>query len=182
MGWLCWHCLVGRRQQPRRRDVLLRVFHALFAGLEGVGLNAHECAVTLEWLTEDPALEGSKPWTADPLDKTLVRLRTSVADQRPTTWLSAQTAHTIVAVLHEAPASPATTAQDADTLAALVQHLAEWATNPAAVPSSRYGTGWRYRRQLLSLTCHPTVLSRQGGPFHLFQCRVSATGQLVETD
>ncbi|MET8291722.1 hypothetical protein ABZV80_42200 [Streptomyces sp. NPDC005132] len=47
MGWLCWHCLVERRQQPRRRDVLLRVFHALFAGLEGVGLNAHECAVTL---------------------------------------------------------------------------------------------------------------------------------------
>lgn len=182
MGWLCWHCLVERRQQPRRRDVLLRVFHALFAGLEGVGLNAHECAVTLEWLTEDPALEGSKPWTADPLDNTLVRLRTSVADQRQTTWLSAQTAHTIVAVLQEAPASPATTAQDAHTLAALVQHLAEWATNPAAVPSSPYGTGWRYRRQLLSLTCHPTVLSRQGGPFHLFQCRVSATGQLVETD
>ncbi|WP_329296003.1 hypothetical protein [Streptomyces sp. NBC_01455] len=85
-------------------------------------------------------------------------------------------AHTIVAVLQEAPDSPATTAQDGDTLAALVQHLAEWATNPAAVPSSRYGTGWRYRRQLLSLTTHPTVLSRQGGPFHLFQYPVSATG------
>ncbi|MER5436084.1 hypothetical protein [Streptomyces sp. NPDC002588] len=24
MGWLCRHCLVQRRQQPRRRDVLLR--------------------------------------------------------------------------------------------------------------------------------------------------------------
>ncbi|MET8291723.1 hypothetical protein ABZV80_42205 [Streptomyces sp. NPDC005132] len=54
-----------------------------------------------------------------------MRLRSSVADQRPTNWLSAQTAHTIVAVLQEASASPAATAQDADTLAALVQHLAE---------------------------------------------------------
>ncbi|MFE5143775.1 hypothetical protein ACFRDV_40180 [Streptomyces fagopyri] len=39
------HRLVERRQQPRRRDVLLRFFHALFAGKEGVGLNSHECAV-----------------------------------------------------------------------------------------------------------------------------------------
>ncbi|MET8411129.1 hypothetical protein ABZV34_24010 [Streptomyces sp. NPDC005195] len=182
MGWQCWHCLVDRRQQPRRRDVLLRFFHALFAGAEGVGLNAHECAVILQWLTEEPALENCKPWIADPLENTLVRLRASIVDQRPTTWLSAQTAHTIVAVLQEAPAAAATTASDSDTLAALVQHLAEWATNPAAVPSAQYGTGWRYRQKLLSLTTHPTVLSRQGGPFHLFQCRVSATGQLVETD
>lgn len=52
MGWLCWHCLVERRQRPRRRDVLLRVFHALFAG-DGVGLNGHECGVLLDWLTEE---------------------------------------------------------------------------------------------------------------------------------
>lgn len=25
MGWLCWHCLVQRRQHPTRRDLLLRI-------------------------------------------------------------------------------------------------------------------------------------------------------------
>jgi hypothetical protein len=179
MGWLCWHCLVQRRHQPRRRDVLMRVFHALFAG-DGVGLNGIECGVLLEWLTEDPALTDSKPWTADPLENTLVRLRTSVADGKPTTWLSHQTAHTIIAVLQEAPASPATTPQDDEMLAALVQHVAEWATNPADVQSARYGTGWRFRQQVLALTEHPTVLSQLGGPFFLYQCKTTQAGQLVE--
>ncbi|MFF8432473.1 hypothetical protein ACF07Y_46645 [Streptomyces sp. NPDC016566] len=179
MGWLCWHCLVQRRHQPRRRDVLLRVFHALFAG-DGVGLNGIECGVLLAWLTEDPALTNSKPWTADPLDNTLVRLQAGVADGKPTTWLSAQTAHTIVAVLQEAPASSATTGQDSEMLAALVQHLAEWATNPADVQSSRYGTGWRFRQQVLALTEHPTLLSQLGGPYFLYQCKTTQTGQLVE--
>ncbi|MFF2128714.1 hypothetical protein ACFVW1_25650 [Streptomyces olivochromogenes] len=178
-GWLCWHCLVERRQQPRRRDVVLRVFHALFAG-DGVGLNGLECRVLLEWLTEEPELANSKPWTADPLDNTLVRLRSSATDGKPITWLSGQTAHTIVAVLQEAPASPATTAQDDELLSALVQHLAEWATNPADVPRSRYGTGWRFRQQALSLTEHPTVLSQLSGPFFLYQCKTTSTGQLVE--
>ncbi|WP_371643046.1 hypothetical protein [Streptomyces mirabilis] len=44
-------------------------------------------------------------------------------------------------------------------LSALVQHLAEWATNPADVPRSRYGTGRRFRQQTLALIEHPTVLS-----------------------
>ncbi|GGN41107.1 hypothetical protein [Streptomyces fuscichromogenes] len=179
MGWLCWHCLVQRRRQPRRRDVLLRFFHALFAG-DGVGLNGIECGLLLEWLTADPALSNSKPWKADPLENTVVRLRTSAADGKPTTWLSTQTVHTIVAVLREVPASPATTVQDEEALAALVQHLAEWETNPAAVPASRYGTGWCFRRQVLALTEHPTVLSQLGGPFFLYQCKTTQTGQLVE--
>ncbi|MFG2463371.1 hypothetical protein ACGFWE_40850 [Streptomyces sp. NPDC048523] len=182
IGWLCWHCLVQRRQQPRRRDVLLRIFHALFAGVEGVGLNGHECGVLLDWLTGEPALANSKPWTADPLENTLVRLRTSAADANPATWLSAQTAHTIVAVLKEAPDSPDTTTRDGETLEALVQHLAEWETNPAGVRRSQYGTGWRYRQRVLQLTDHPTPLSERGGPFHLFQCRVNPSGQLVETE
>ncbi|MET9386267.1 hypothetical protein ABZY09_35715 [Streptomyces sp. NPDC002928] len=118
--------------------------------------------------------------TADPLENTLVRLRTSLADGKPTTWLSTQTAHTIIAVLQEAPASTATTVQDAELLAALVQHLAEWETNPAAVPSPRYGTGWRFRQQVLALTKHPTVLSQLGGPFFLYQCKTTKTGQPVE--
>ncbi|MFG2858625.1 hypothetical protein ACGFZ9_50270 [Streptomyces mirabilis] len=109
-----------------------------------------------------------------------MRLRADAADGKPTTWLSAQTAHTIVAVLQDAPASPATTAQDGEMLSALVQHLAEWATNPADVPRSRYGTGRRFRQQTLALTEHPTVLSQLRGPFFLFQCKTTSTGQLVE--
>jgi hypothetical protein len=182
IGWLCWHCLVQRRQQPRRGDVLLRIFHALFAGLEGVGLNGHECGVLLNWLTEEPALATSKPWAADPLDNTLTRLRTSAAEANPATWLSAQSAHTIVAVLQEAPASPSATLQGGVMLDALVQHLAEWETNPAGARGAQFGTGWRYRQRVLELTAHPTVLSERGGPFHLFQCRVNPSGQLVETE
>lgn len=86
MGWLCWHCLVQRRHQPTRRD--LRLFHGLFA--DEVGLNGHECGVLLEWLTAAPALPSSKPWAADPLEPTLVRLRTSAAEGKPVTWLSPQ--------------------------------------------------------------------------------------------
>jgi hypothetical protein len=179
MGWLCWHCLVERRQQPRRRDVLLRVFHQLFAD-DGIGLNAYECAVLKAWLTEDPALAQSKPWLSDPLENTLVRLQTSVDEGKPTTWLSAQTAHTIVAVLQEAPASPATTPQDSEMLRALAEHLAEWEMNPPGVQRRKYGTGWRYRQQVLTLTAHPTVLSERGGPFFLYQCRTTSTGALVE--
>ncbi|MFG3517598.1 PHD finger domain-containing protein [Streptomyces bobili] len=179
MGWLCWHCLVHRRQHPRRRDVLLRFFHAMFAG-DGIGLNGHECGVLLDWLTEEPALSSSKPWTADPLENTLVRLRAGATDGKPTTWLSTQTVHTIVAVLQEASASPATTVKDVQVLAAVVQHLAEWATNPADLKPSRYGTGWRFRQQTLASTGHPTVLSQCGGPFFLYQCKITKTGQLVE--
>jgi hypothetical protein len=182
MGWLCWHCLVHRRQQPRRRDVLLRIFHALFAGMEGVGLNGHECGVLLDWLTQEPTLADTKPWKADPLESTLERLQASITEAHPATWLSVPTAHTIVAVLREAPPSPRTTHQDGETLEALVQHLAEWETNPAGVRRAQYGTGWRYRQRVLELTEHPTVLSERGGPFHLFQCRVTPSGQLVEAE
>ncbi len=55
MGRLCRRCLYERRDKPRRRDVLLRILHQLFAGIS-VGLNGFECNVLLAWLTEDPAL------------------------------------------------------------------------------------------------------------------------------
>lgn len=181
MGWLCWNCLVMRRQQPTRRDVLLRFFHGLFAH-DGVGLNGHECRVLLEWLTVDPVLMSSKPWTVDPLKNTLLRLHTSTVEGKPVTWLSPQTTHTIIAVLRE-PASVAhLTAEETSVLSALAQHLAEWETNPESVPHSRYGTGWRYRQRALELTSHPTVLSRLGGPFHLFQCKVTVLGRLRDPD
>ncbi|MEW2132013.1 hypothetical protein [Streptomyces sp. NPDC005435] len=181
MGWLCWHCTVNRRDRPRRRDVLLRLFHGLFAG-DGIGINGHESRVLLEWLTEKPALATSKPWTSDPLDETLARLRTGASERKPIVWLAETTARTIVSVLQE-PASRGTlSAPDDELLSSVVQHLAEWATNPAGVPHSRYGTGHRFRQRVLAVTENPTLLSRSGGPYFLFQCQVTRTGNLVDPD
>ncbi|MGW2841883.1 hypothetical protein ACWCWD_29360 [Streptomyces sp. NPDC001493] len=179
-GWLCWHCLVMRRQQPTRRDLLLRFFHGLFAQ-DGIGLNGHECGVLLRWLNVDPVLRTSKPWADDPLESTLARLETSVAEDKPVTWLSPQTVLTIIAVLQE-PGSAVTLLEPEDqVLTTVTQHLAEWETNSSNV-TSLYGTGWRYRQRTLELTATPTVLSRAGGPFHLFQCKVTATGRLQDPD
>ncbi|MGW0538558.1 hypothetical protein [Streptomyces sp. NPDC003032] len=180
MGWLCWHCLVQRRQQPRRRDVLLRIFHSLMAG-DGVGFNGHECRVLWQWLMEDSDLAARKAWAADPLENTLVRLQATCCQGSPVLWLATQTAYTIVAVLHEA-APDCTPAADSDVLRALVQHIAEWDTNSAQLKRSAYGTGIRYRQQILAATSHPTPLSVPGGPFYLFHCRVTRTGNLVEPE
>jgi hypothetical protein len=174
--------LAQRHRRERAEQPVGAAREGFVAGVEGLGLNGHECGVLLDWLTDEPALANSKPWTADPLENALERLRTSAADANPATWLSAQTAHTIIAVLQEAPDSPSTTPRDAETLEALVQHLAEWETNPAGVRRAQYGTGWRYRERVLQLTAHPTALSERGGPFHLFHCRVNPSGQLVKTE
>ncbi|MFF3730759.1 hypothetical protein ACFYXM_10680 [Streptomyces sp. NPDC002476] len=93
MGWLCAHCLYERREKPRRRDVVLRIFHHLFAS-SAVGLNAYECDVLHAWLTEPPAAAAFPLWQKDPLDTTLVRLATSVMESKATTWIAVPTAHT----------------------------------------------------------------------------------------
>lgn len=162
MGWLCAHCLYTRRQTPRRRDVAMRAFHALFAG-SAVDLNAYECQVLLTWLTEDPACAASSAWHADPLENTLTRMATSVAEKKAATWIAVPTFHTITAVLHQAPSSPA----EQEMLNALAQHLTEWTDNPQGVERRRYGSGPRFRARVLEVTCRPTLLSRQGGPFDL---------------
>ncbi|MFJ9188499.1 hypothetical protein ACIRQO_36285 [Streptomyces anulatus] len=170
MGWLCGHCLYRRREEPRRRDVLLRLHHHLFAG-SAFGLNAYECGVLHTWLTEDTALSGTPAWTADPLEATLARLRTSVQENKGTTWIATPTAHTIAAVLASSPtASPAESA----LLGAITQHIEEWATNPAGVDHHRFGTGPRYRAQVLKTTSRPTQLSARGGPFDLHQAPAGA--------
>jgi hypothetical protein len=168
MGWLCRHCLYERRQGPRRRDVLLRFFHHLFA-LSAVDLNAFECDVLLAWLTEDPAFAASPAWRKDSLEATLVRLRTSVAEHKASTGLAVTTAHTIIAVLRETPDSPAVSAPDRALLDAIAWHLDEWETNPQGVEARRYGTGVRYRTQVMKMTQRPTMLSARGGPFDLHQ-------------
>ncbi|MFI5905421.1 hypothetical protein [Streptomyces cyaneofuscatus] len=170
MGWLCGHCLYQRRETPRRRDVLLRIHHHLFAG-SAVGLNAYECGVLHTWLTEDPALPATPAWVADPLEATLARLRTSVQESKGTTWVATPTARTIAAVLtSSSTASPAESA----LLGAITQHIEEWATNPAGVDHRRFGTGTPYRTQVLRTTPRPTLLSARGGPFDLHQTPASA--------
>ncbi|MFE3770816.1 hypothetical protein [Streptomyces sp. NPDC059122] len=162
MGWLCRHCLYERRDQPRRRDVLLRVFHQLFAG-SAVDLNAFECEVLLVWLTEHPAVADSTPWLKAPLDTTLPRLQTSITEAKARTGIAFPTAVTVIDVLREAPGSPA----ERELLAAIAQHLDEWQHNPQHVEVRRHGTGIPYRRQVLKSTSHPTTLSARGGPFDL---------------
>ena len=38
------------------------------------------------------------------------------------------------------------------------------------------------RKRVLEIIDHATALSERGGPFHLFQCRVGASGQFVEPE
>lgn len=166
MGWLCRHCLYERRESPRRRDVLLRVFHHLFAG-SAVDLNGYECAVLRTWLLEDADISQAASWQHDPLTATLVRLQTSEEEGKAGTWLAFPTACTIIAVLRERSASLACSPADTDLLDAVAQHLHEWETNPQKVEHRRYGSGPAFRAQVLAVTDCPSVLSERGGPFDL---------------
>ncbi|WP_405844827.1 hypothetical protein OG528_38205 [Streptomyces platensis] len=161
MGWLCRHCLYERREKPRRRDVLLRFFHHLFAG-NAVDLNAFECEVLLAWLTEDTAFAASAPWRKDPLETTLARLRTSAAEGKAATALAVTTARTIIAVLRETPVTSTDSPAERDLLYAIAQHLDEWDRNPQGLDARKFGAGLSYRRQALRSTRHATVLSDRG--------------------
>ncbi|MET9568542.1 hypothetical protein ABZY34_05260 [Streptomyces virginiae] len=166
MGWLCQHCLYERRQQPRRRDVLLRIFHHLFAS-SAVDLNAHECAVLRTWIMEDPNLTATAAWQKDPLNATLTRLQTSQEEGKAATWIAFPTALTILALLRErSTSSPAATA-DTELLEVMLHHLDEWETNPQRVSLAKYGRGPAFRAQVLAVTASPSVLSERGGPFDL---------------
>ncbi|MFI8365305.1 hypothetical protein ACIGD1_34775 [Streptomyces sp. NPDC085612] len=164
MGWLCQHCLYERREKPRRRDVLLRMFHHLFAN-SAVDLNAHECAVLRTWLLEDPDIEKTPSWQGDPLTTTVVRLQTSQQEEKATTWIAVPTARTIIHVLHKCAAVPAPA--EAELLTAIVQHLHEWDTNPQGIERRRHGSGPAFHAQVLQTTACPSVLSERGGPFDL---------------
>ncbi|MFJ1958729.1 hypothetical protein ACIOGT_39565 [Streptomyces microflavus] len=161
MSWLCRHCLLDRREQPRRRDLLIRVFHHLLAG-SAVGLNPKECAVLHTWL-DNPAIRQTPAWQRDPLDATTVRLATSVAEDKPTTWIAYPTASTALRAMAAAePDHP-----EARPLQNVLQHVTDWDTNPSGVDTRRYGTGTPYRQQVLRTTPRPTWLSELGGPFFL---------------
>ncbi|UNZ21372.1 hypothetical protein [Streptomyces sp. 891-h] len=173
MGWLCTHCLYLRRARPRLRDVLLRVFHHVFVG-SGIGLNSYECAVMLSSLEEDPAAPRTVAWKSVPLDGVLVRLRTSLREEKHTTWLSMADGLTMVAVLRETAAARSTTEREIELMEAILQHVEEWRANAYKVEARRFDTGPRYRQESLARTTRPTVLSKLGGPFDLHQCAPGA--------
>ncbi|MDI6413141.1 hypothetical protein QLX52_30505 [Streptomyces albus] len=169
MGWLCTQCLYLRRAQPRLRDVLLRIFHHVFVG-SGIGLNCYECAVVLRSIEADLAASNTVAWKIDPLDGVLIRLRTSIREEKHTTWLSVADGLTIVAVLRETIAGRGSGEQEIALLDAIMQHVEEWRTNPYRVEARRFGTGIRYRQETLNRVPRDTVLSALGGPFDLHQC------------
>ncbi|MFZ3562799.1 hypothetical protein [Streptomyces sp. BH055] len=175
LGWLCQHCLVERRHTPRRRDILIRLWHQLLAGC-GTDLNSHECHVLLNWLTPSH-LAATDEWKADPLDATLVRLTTSVHEDKRTTALATTTVHTILAVLSTTDLS----CSEETLLRAMIQHLHAWAVSPTPAQRRRYGTGAAYRAHVLSAAPEPTVLSRGGGPFYLHTAPRPKTESVGET-
>ncbi|MFF3726847.1 hypothetical protein ACFYYM_31275 [Streptomyces erythrochromogenes] len=167
MGWLCQHCLYERREKPRRRDVLLRIFHHLFAS-SAVDLNGYECAVLRAWILENPELTATAAWQRDPLHATLTRLQTSQEEAKAATWIAFPTALTVLALLRErsASSSPSVTT-DTELLDVILQHLDDWEKNPQRVSTARYGRGPAFRAQVLAVTPSPSVLSERGGPFDL---------------
>ncbi|QLE75268.1 hypothetical protein FGW37_30030 [Streptomyces rectiverticillatus] len=114
-----------------------------------------------------PHLPATGPWLADPLHRTLERLRTSVEEGKATTWLASTTAHTIVALLQQADPTPRTSTRDTEMLQAIAQHLDEWQANPKNVEAWKYGAGPRFRAVVLQKATRPTILSVRGGPFDL---------------
>ncbi|OII64375.1 hypothetical protein BJP40_02375 [Streptomyces sp. CC53] len=170
LGWACRHCLYHRRAAPRRIDLVTRIFHDLFAST-GVGLNPIECERLLEWIEDTPDITSTTAWKNDPLDNTLVRMRTSVKEQKLNSWFSVTTGQTLIAALHEATATRPT--REEELLRAVLQHTEEWQTNACGVDTRLYGSGPRYRQAALKQTPHPTVLSRRGGPFYLHQAAVT---------
>ncbi|MEL5957451.1 hypothetical protein AADR41_22275 [Streptomyces sp. CLV115] len=93
-----WAGCCGLSEKPRRRDVVLRIFHHLFAS-SAAGLNSYECDALRTWLTETEVPTASTAWREDPLDTTLVRLETSVTEGKGTKWIAVTTARTIITAL-----------------------------------------------------------------------------------
>ncbi|MFJ3601119.1 hypothetical protein ACIPRU_32150 [Streptomyces sp. NPDC090126] len=93
----------------------------------------------------------------------MVRLATSIAEDKPTTWIAYPT------VLTALTAMAATETEHTETglLQDVLQHVTDWDTNPSGVDTRRYGTGTPYRQQVLGTTARPTWLAELGGPFFL---------------
>ncbi|MEU5980399.1 hypothetical protein [Streptomyces sp. NPDC047315] len=164
LGWLCAHCLYDRRAKPRRLDLLLRLFHHLFAG-GGVRVNAAEAEVLLSWLLTSPAAVLAQP-EAEALPELLATLQRAVEAQDPVTLLPYRGVLAAVDTLHHT-GSAGITEREAVVLDAVVQHLAEWQTNPQRLDSAHYRSRTAWRHAILDQASRPTVLSQRGGPFSI---------------
>ncbi|MFD8609572.1 hypothetical protein [Streptomyces sp. NPDC059631] len=162
LGWLCAHCLYDRRAKPRRLDLLLRLFHQLFAG-DGLHVNAAEAEVLLAWLLTTPAAVLPQA-EQEALPDVFVGLQRAVEAQEPVTPLRYYGALAIIGTLHHAGPVGACE-REAVVLAAVAQHLAEWKANPQRLDPERYLSRRAWRRAIFDRTERPTVLSRRGGPF-----------------
>ncbi|MFJ1756565.1 hypothetical protein [Kitasatospora sp. NPDC088134] len=159
LGWLCGHCLTDRRLKPRRRDLVLRIFHATFLG-SGIRLNMYEAEALAAWLEETAGHSDADqpPACAPEVTGTIARLREVVAAEHGT-MLSLDVAQAIVEQLRTVAAP----ASEQEVLDAVAQHFQEWSSGgPIAV-----GTRWSGRRDILLQTPRPTLLSARGGPFSL---------------
>ncbi|MER5638099.1 hypothetical protein ABT095_14220 [Kitasatospora sp. NPDC002227] len=161
LGWLCGHCLNDRRLKPRRRDLLLRIFHAVFLG-SGIRLNVYEAQVMATWLEETSGqADGQPPAGASELAGITARLREVVAAEHGT-MLSRLAGLSVVQ--HLRADAGATTTLEREFLHAVAQHFQEWSSGGSAAAD---GPLWAGRREILGQTARPTVLSVRGGPFAL---------------
>ncbi|ANW22651.1 hypothetical protein [Streptomyces clavuligerus] len=163
LGWLCAHCLYDRRSKPRRLDLLLRLFHQLFAG-GGVRVNAAEAEVLLTWLLAAPAAELPQA-ELEALPEVFVVLQRAVEAREPVTPLSYYGARAAIGTLHHAKVAAGGAEREAVVLDAVVQHLAEWQANPQGLEPEYYRGRRAWRSAILEETEQPTVLSQRGGPF-----------------
>ncbi|MFD9687395.1 hypothetical protein ACFWXO_16745 [Kitasatospora sp. NPDC059088] len=159
LGWLCGHCLTDRRLKPRRRDLVLRIFHAVFLG-SGIRFNLYEAEELATWLEETSGPADGRPSADAPeLAGIIARLREVVAAEHGT-MLSRDAGQSIVQHLRAGlGAGP----ELEEILDATAQHFRDWSSGGTPAAGSR----WAGRREILLQTPHPTLLSARGGPFAL---------------
>ncbi|MBP5888736.1 hypothetical protein [Streptomyces scabiei] len=158
MAWLCAHCLYDRRAKPRLTDVLLRVFHHVFSGSTTVPLNFAEARVMCEALSLVPTETEDEQ-----LRETIAALHAGIEANAPAMLLSSRPALAAVNALRTA--TPGLDGNDAVTLAAVAEHLAQWERNPSGLDPEQFANRVEWRQAVLRCASAPTTLSERGGPF-----------------
>ncbi|MEU5632195.1 hypothetical protein ACH47C_23800 [Streptomyces rishiriensis] len=158
MAWLCAHCLYDRRAKPRLTDVLLRVFHHVFSGSATIPLNTAEARILCEALSRVPTETED-----DQLREVIASLHTGIDANAAAMVLNSRPA--IAAVNALRTATPGLDGNDAVTLAALAEHLAQWEHNPSGLDPEQFANRVEWRQAVLRCASAPTALSERGGPF-----------------
>ncbi|MBT1184908.1 hypothetical protein HET69_12950 [Streptomyces sp. CJ_13] len=120
------------------------------------------------WLTTAypmcPVEPGAAPARDEHLQEAITELRRGIDALEPVMQMSYHPAGAAVAALHaEAPQD--IEPGDADVLAAVAQHLAEWQHNPQNIDQTGCRNRALWRQAVLEKTPSPTVLSQREGPF-----------------